>query len=110
MVTFSHVSFNFLQKKFIISKFLQIFLLFSTDDCNRVVLSSCDNQDENYINASYINIPMPGGNKTLRYVATQGPLPHTVEDFWSLVWQEEGIRTIAMVTQESERGRIKCHR
>lgn len=79
-------------------------------DCNRVVLSSCDNQDENYINASYINIPMPGGNKTLRYVATQGPLPHTVEDFWSLVWQEEGIRTIAMVTQESERGRIKCHR
>jgi protein tyrosine phosphatase len=81
--------------------------LVSIDDCNRVVLSSC--QDEDYINASYVNIPLPGENKTLRYIATQGPLPHTVEDFWLLVWQEE-IRTVAMVTPETERGRVKCHR
>lgn len=92
-------------------------------------------QDGDYINASYINIPLPGNNKTLRYIATQGnffvnytikgylcilsnvlssfllgPLPHTVEEFWSLIWQQEGIRTVAMVTPEVERGRVKCHR
>lgn len=43
------------------------------DDCNRVVLKSCF-QDGDYINASYINIPLPGSNNTLRYIATQGHL------------------------------------
>ena len=43
------------------------------DDCNRVVLSSC-HQDGDYINASYVNIPLPGNNKTLHYIATQGTI------------------------------------
>ena len=37
-----------------------------------------------------------------------GPLPHTVEDFWSLVWHQRA-EVIAMVTPEMERGSIKCH-
>ena len=91
------------------------------------MLQSCF-QDSDYINASYINIPLPGSNNTLRYIATQGillckvcffnlnflpllgPLPQTVEDFWLLVWQHDKIRTLAMVTAEFERGRTKCHR
>jgi len=68
-----------------------------------------DSEDEDYINASYITMPSSERSNLLHYIATQGPLPHTVEDFWSLVWQE-GVQTVAMVTPEEERGRIKCHR
>jgi len=75
-------------------------------DCNRVVLQSC--QDGDYINASYVSLPLPGVNNTLKYIAAQGPLPHTVEDFWSLVWHQRA-EVIAMVTPEMERGSIKCH-
>lgn len=87
-------------------------------DCNRIVLvSSARSADANmedgqdYINASYVT--MPSGRTVSsalsHYIATQGPLPHTAEDFWSMVWQER-VRTVAMVTPEEERGRIKCHR
>jgi len=75
-------------------------------DCNRVVLQS--SQDGDYINASYISLPLPGVNNTLQYIAAQGPLPHTVEDFWSLVWNQRA-EAIAMVTPETERGSVKCH-
>ena len=37
------------------------------------MLSSC-HQDGDYINASYVNIPLPGNNKTLHYIATQGTI------------------------------------
>ena len=76
------------------------------DDCNRLLLQS---QFGDYINASYVNMPLPGENETLRYIAAQGPLPHTVEDFWTLVWQQD-VSLIVMVTAESERGLNKCHR
>ena len=82
------------------------------DDCNRVKLE-CDLGD--YINASYVNMPLAGpsrkeqGGRVVRYIAAQGPLPHTVEDFWCLVWQQ-AVPLIVMVTPESERGQVKCHR
>jgi len=41
-----------------------------SDDCNRVVLQSC--QDGDYINASYVSLPLPGVNNTLKYIAAQG--------------------------------------
>ena len=78
-------------------------------DCNRVVLSVKNAEETDYINASYVTLPSPRGRPLLRYIACQGPLAHTVEDFWSAIWQE-GIRTVAMITPEEERGRIKCHR
>lgn len=33
------------------------------------------------------------------YIATQGPLQNTCQDFWQMVW-EQGIAIIAMVTAE----------
>lgn len=60
---------------------------------------SCD-----YVNASHIKSSM--SNK--RYIASQGPLPATFEDFWSVVWDQD-VRVIVMLTAESEGGQLKCH-
>ncbi|KAJ2858363.1 phosphotyrosine-specific ptp2-like protein [Coemansia erecta] len=70
-------------------------------DSNRVRLRSTSSD---YINASYVsyfNGPL--------YIATQGPLPATVADFWQMVW-EQRVRVIVMLTRVFENGREKCHR
>ena len=35
--------------------------------------------------------------KVQGFIATQGPLPETVPDFWRLVW-EQNARTVVMLT------------
>ncbi|KAM9351705.1 receptor-type tyrosine-protein phosphatase beta [Symphorus nematophorus] len=73
-------------------------------DSTRVKLSCVDDDPcSDYINASYI----PGTNSRREYVATQGPLPGTKDDFWKMVW-EQNIHNIVMVTQCVEKGRVKC--
>ncbi|OZJ06905.1 hypothetical protein BZG36_00056 [Bifiguratus adelaidae] len=44
-----------------------------------------------------------------RYIATQGPLPTTFEDFWTMCWEQQ-VHALVMLTKETEMGRIKCHR
>uniref|UniRef100_A0AAX7UU20 protein-tyrosine-phosphatase n=1 Tax=Astatotilapia calliptera TaxID=8154 RepID=A0AAX7UU20_ASTCA len=41
------------------------------------------------------------------YIATQGCLATTVNDFWQMVWQER-TSVIVMTTREVEKGRNKC--
>ncbi|OLN86631.1 Tyrosine-protein phosphatase 1 [Colletotrichum chlorophyti] len=57
-----------------------------------------------YVNASHIK----SSRSNKRYIATQGPLPATFEDFWSVIWEQD-VRVIVMLTAESEGGQLKCH-
>jgi protein tyrosine phosphatase len=57
-----------------------------------------------YINASWIQAP--GGIR--KYIATQGPMPKTLVDFWRMIWQEK-VRVLVMLTDTYERGKVKCH-
>ncbi len=68
-------------------------------DRNRVKLRG----EMDYINASHIVSPFGK-----RWIAPQGPLPHTALHFWDMVWQQT-CTTIVMLTKTVENGRIKCH-
>ncbi|XP_035762942.1 phosphatidylinositol phosphatase PTPRQ isoform X1 [Neolamprologus brichardi] len=73
---------------------------------NRVkLLSEPGTAGSDYINASFVS----GYLCPNEFIATQGPLPGTVADFWRMIW-ETGTRTIAMLTQCYEKGRIRCHK
>ncbi|MEQ2306550.1 hypothetical protein AMECASPLE_009403 [Ameca splendens] len=73
---------------------------------NRVkLLSEPGMAGSDYINASFVS----GYLCPNEFIATQGPLPSTVADFWRMIW-ETGTRTIAMLTQCYEKGRIRCHK
>ncbi|CAD5110669.1 DgyrCDS46 [Dimorphilus gyrociliatus] len=71
---------------------------------SRVVLNASSNVSGiDYINASCITDHDP---RNPAYIATQGPLAHTVADFWQMVW-EQGAVTIVNLT---ELGENLCHR
>ncbi|KAJ0005856.1 hypothetical protein NQD34_015750 [Periophthalmus magnuspinnatus] len=61
---------------------------------------------QDYINASIIFDHDP---RQPSYIATQGPLPHTVTDFWQMVW-ESGCTVIVMMTALVEDGEKQCER
>ncbi|XP_025095997.1 receptor-type tyrosine-protein phosphatase N2-like [Pomacea canaliculata] len=76
-------------------------------DHSRVILSASTNvSNSDYINASFITDHDP---RNPAYVTTQGPLPHTVADFWQMVW-EQGSVVIVMLTKLTENGTSMCHR
>ncbi|XP_034041076.1 tyrosine-protein phosphatase non-receptor type 20 isoform X1 [Thalassophryne amazonica] len=64
-------------------------------------------EKQDYINASYIHMQV--GTEEYVYISCQGPLPSTVPDFWQMIWENKS-GVIGMMTQEVERGRIKCHK
>ncbi|XP_055779113.1 protein tyrosine phosphatase receptor type Fa isoform X1 [Salvelinus fontinalis] len=73
-------------------------------DHSRVILTSIDGvPGSDYINANYID----GYRKQNDYIATQGPLPETLSDFWRMVW-EQRTNTIVMMTRLEEKSRVKC--
>ncbi|XP_019400046.1 PREDICTED: receptor-type tyrosine-protein phosphatase O isoform X2 [Crocodylus porosus] len=73
-------------------------------DFSRVRLVSMNEEEGlDYINANYI----PGYNSPQEYIATQGPLPETRNDFWKMVLQQKS-QIIVMLTQCNEKRRVKC--
>ncbi|KAF5281357.1 hypothetical protein FQR65_LT14755 [Abscondita terminalis] len=57
-----------------------------------------------YIHANYIK--GPDYTETC-YIATQGPMEHTCEDFWEMIWMSQS-RCIVMLTGLIEKGKSKC--
>ncbi|XP_075997691.1 protein tyrosine phosphatase receptor type Fa isoform X4 [Genypterus blacodes] len=73
-------------------------------DHSRVILTAVEGvPGSDYINANYID----GYRKQNAYIATQGPLPETVSDFWRMVWEQRTC-TIIMMTRLEEKSRVKC--
>ncbi|XP_064632277.1 tyrosine-protein phosphatase non-receptor type 12-like isoform X3 [Lineus longissimus] len=58
-----------------------------------------------YINANFIR----GHHGGVAYIASQGPMPHTVDDFWAMLWKYE-IKVVIMACNEREGGKAKCER
>ncbi|XP_067128228.1 tyrosine-protein phosphatase non-receptor type 5-like isoform X2 [Centruroides vittatus] len=72
---------------------------------SRVLLSEDDGDPlSSYINANYIR-GYDGEPKT--YIATQGPMAHTVDDFWLMIWKEK-VPIIVMITKLKEKNKVKC--
>ncbi|XP_061170697.1 receptor-type tyrosine-protein phosphatase alpha-like [Saccostrea echinata] len=72
-------------------------------DHSRVVLKTASPNESDYINANYIE----DTQSNLKYIATQGPKPKTVVDFWRMVWQE-CVTVIVCLTNLKEGAKIKC--
>ncbi|KAK7357126.1 hypothetical protein VNO80_16409 [Phaseolus coccineus] len=78
-------------------------------DSNRVVLkSSTDYRPaaQGYINASLVSTSSPGN--VSQFVATQGPLPHTYEDFWEMIIQYHCPAIIMLTRLVDNYKMVKC--
>ena len=75
-------------------------------DSTRVRLSEYPGvPGSDYINANHIK----GASGSNAYIAAQGPLPHTVNDFWRMVVETE-VQVIVMACNETEAGKHKCEK
>ncbi|XP_056655174.1 tyrosine-protein phosphatase non-receptor type 6 isoform X3 [Monodelphis domestica] len=79
-------------------------------DHTRVILQGRDSNipGSDYINANYVKNQLVSADENAKiYIASQGCLDATVNDFWQMVWQENS-QVIVMTTREVEKGRNKC--
>ncbi|RWS01041.1 Phosphotidylinositol phosphatase PTPRQ-like protein, partial [Dinothrombium tinctorium] len=87
-----------------ISNFLFILLFISIDDHSRVKLIGTKQvAGSDYINANFIS----GFNGDKEYIATQGPLKKTLNDFWRMII-EQNVQIIINLTLSVEGDVIKC--
>ncbi|CCD67071.1 Protein-tyrosine phosphatase [Caenorhabditis elegans] len=72
-------------------------------DTTRVKLTIDKSRYEDYIHANYVK------TNYLRntFICTQGPLQHTIIDFWRMIFQERA-ESILMLCKTMEEGRPKC--
>lgn len=68
---------------------------------------TCRNLQQGYpfIHLAFRAFFPKGYSSPREYIATQGPLPFTRDDFWRMVW-EQNVSIIVMLTQLVERGRV----
>ncbi|CAO2835250.1 unnamed protein product [Amaranthus hypochondriacus] len=77
-------------------------------DSTRVVLSSCKDYRpaaRGYINASFVKSP---AESAAQFIATQGPLPHTFEDFWEMVFQYRCPAIVMLTRLVDNYKMVKC--
>uniref|UniRef100_A0A8C8EEL1 Receptor-type tyrosine-protein phosphatase alpha n=1 Tax=Otus sunia TaxID=257818 RepID=A0A8C8EEL1_9STRI len=75
-----------------------------SDEFNRVIIPvKRGEENTDYVNASFID----GYRQKDSYIASQGPLQHTIEDFWRMIWEWKSC-SIVMLTELEERGQEKC--
>ncbi|XP_010930782.2 protein-tyrosine-phosphatase PTP1 [Elaeis guineensis] len=78
------------------------------DDTRVVLNSSRDNKSlgNDYINASFVKIA--SGGRVSRFIATQGPLPETFEDFWEMIIQYRCPVIVMLTLVDNPKMMKKC--
>lgn len=66
-----------------------------------------------YINANYIKVTFYSHfqsitNQEKAYIATQGPIPESIPDFWHMVWTNN-VGLIVMLCNLTDKGRVCAH-
>jgi protein tyrosine phosphatase len=85
------------------TKFSRQKLIF-LDEHSRVKLNSVEGLlGSDFVSANWISGETPGTDRA--YIASQGPLQHTVEDFWRMV-KEQNVKVIVMLSNLLENGRV----
>lgn len=75
-------------------------------DISRVKLDVTSFSDgADYINANFIT----DYNRQRCYIASQGPMPHTVNDFWKMIWHYK-VKVVIMACKQIELGKPRCQR
>ncbi|KAJ0475440.1 putative protein-tyrosine-phosphatase [Helianthus annuus] len=80
-------------------------------DGNRVVIDPCKDSRPSsmgYINASYITSEANPSESVSRFIATQGPLPDTIEDFWEMVLQNHCPAIVMLTKLVDDNKKVKC--
>jgi len=79
-------------------------------DDTRVVLSLAHGRGSDFINANWVcGINAQGSLDLHAFIATQGPLKSTIDDFWRMVWETEA-NSIIMLGREKEMCKTKVDR
>ncbi|GFU37481.1 tyrosine-protein phosphatase Lar [Nephila pilipes] len=98
-------SIKFVSANLPVNKFKNRLMNILPYESTRVCLQPIRGVDgSDYINANYID----GYRCKNAYIATQGPLAETTEDFWRMLW-EHNCNIVVMLTKLKELGREKCH-
>ncbi|XP_056020209.1 uncharacterized protein LOC125669227 isoform X2 [Ostrea edulis] len=77
--------------------------IYPYDDTRVKLKTDKDSHTSDFINASFIH----GYGNVKSYIAAQGPLVNTIDDFWWMVWNEN-CGKIIMLTNLIEDEKVKC--